>query len=464
MMKIQTFPKYTCLSEENASYLKELKDFVSQSSYLPSHHIYPPCGLLNDPNGLSYYEGEYHIFYQWYPYAPTHGMKHWAHVKGNDLRSFTWCEEGLIPDQPYETHGCYSGNAIEKDGLLYLFYTANYKTETGKIAKQALAVMDAQGHIEKYHRNPIIDGSPEGFSGEIRDPFVFMKNDTYYMLLGAKSLDNKGYFLLYQSEDILHWKYQGILDVDVDCGYMVECPAYLQVDGKDVLCYSPMGKTPEDDRYQNRFSSLYVVGTLDIEKRKFLVEYVQEIDYGFDFYAPQMFYGKHKLPLMYGWFGCGEQPLYSDQDMWKHALTLPRTLQIKENRLYAYPPEEAIDAFPTYEVSTEHIVIPGRVFHLHLKISSLSDYEIHIGEEDDYWSLSYHKETAKFVLDRSHLQIPVDEELGCKRSGTIDIDGDIECDIFVDNSFVEIFVNKGQYSFSARVFPTQTDTMITIIK
>ena len=107
----------------------------------------------------------------------------------------------------YEKNGCYSGNAIEKDGLLYLFYTANYKTENGKIPKQAVAIMDKAGNIEKYINNPIIDGAPVDMTGEIRDPFVFRKDEKYYMLLGAKSKKEKGALLLYTSEDLLQWYY-----------------------------------------------------------------------------------------------------------------------------------------------------------------------------------------------------------------------------------------------------------------
>ena len=76
----------------------------------------------------------------------------------------------LIPDQEYEKNGCYSGNSIEADGKLYLYYTANYKTEQGKIPKQAMAVMNSDGTILKSPNNPIIDEQPEGLIGEIRDP------------------------------------------------------------------------------------------------------------------------------------------------------------------------------------------------------------------------------------------------------------------------------------------------------
>ena len=84
-MKFRSFDKYTSITKENVPYLRPLSADVSQSPYRPKAHICPPCGLLNDPNGLCWYEGYYHVFYQWYPFGPSHGMKHWAHVKSKDF-------------------------------------------------------------------------------------------------------------------------------------------------------------------------------------------------------------------------------------------------------------------------------------------------------------------------------------------------------------------------------------------
>ena len=191
-MQFKQFEKYTYIQPQHHLYLEELKHFVSKSKYLPRYHIYPKCGLMNDPNGLAYFNNQYHVFYQWFPFEPNHGMKHWGHCVSDDL--VNWKEEdvALIPDQEYEKNGCYSGNAIEKDEILHLFYTANYKLENGKIPKQALAYMDKDGHITKEMTNPVIDGAPAKMTGEIRDPFVFEKNGEYYMLLGGKTQEEEG--------------------------------------------------------------------------------------------------------------------------------------------------------------------------------------------------------------------------------------------------------------------------------
>ena len=332
-MKFKKVEKYTYVEDKHKPYLKELSEFVSKSQYLPKYHIYPKSGLMNDPNGLAYFNGEYNFFYQWFPFEPTHGMKHWGHLTSKDLLTWKDKDIALTPDMEYEKNGCYSGNAIEKDGLLYLFYTANYKTENGKIPKQAVAMMDKDGNIEKHINNPIIDGAPADMTGEIRDPFVFRKDEKYYMLLGAKSKKEKGALLLYTSEDLLKWDYMGEISLPIDTGYMLECPSFIEVDGKDVMILSPMGLEKEELKYQNQFSTLYLVGKLDIENMKFDLEYMDEVDSGFDFYASQVFYGKGNKPMMVSWFGCGEQDLPTDKEMWKHGLTMPHDLKLVENRL-----------------------------------------------------------------------------------------------------------------------------------
>ena len=315
-MRLEKIEKYTYVEDKHRPYLEELSEFVSQSEYLPKYHIYPKSGLMNDPNGLAYFNGEYNFFYQWFPFEPNHGMKHWGHLTSKDL--LTWDDKyiALTPNMEYEKNGCYSGNAIEKDGLLYLFYTANYKIENGRIPKQAVAIMDKEGNIEKYINNPIIDGAPADMTGDIRDPFVFRKDEKYYMLLGAKSKKEKGALLLYTSEDLLKWDYMGEISLPIDTGYMLECPSFIEVDGKDVMILSPMGLEKEELKYQNQFSTLYLVGKLDIENMKFDLEYMDEVDSGFDFYASQVFYGKGNKPMMVSWFGCGEQDLPTDKEMW----------------------------------------------------------------------------------------------------------------------------------------------------
>ena len=86
-------------------------------------HLKAPDNWVNDPNGFIYYKGYYHIFYQYFPYAPRWGTMHWGHAVSKDL--VTWEHRGiaLFPTKKEDQNGCFSGSAIEKDGTMHLVYT-----------------------------------------------------------------------------------------------------------------------------------------------------------------------------------------------------------------------------------------------------------------------------------------------------------------------------------------------------
>ena len=93
----------------------------------PAYHMTPYVGWLNDPNGLCQIGDEYHVFYQYGPFDPTGGVKHWGHVRSRDLFHWERLPVMLYPDEPFDCHGVYSGSALVEDGMLYLYYTGNVK-------------------------------------------------------------------------------------------------------------------------------------------------------------------------------------------------------------------------------------------------------------------------------------------------------------------------------------------------
>ena len=90
----------------------------------PQLHFTAPYHWINDPNGLIYYQGYYHIFYQHFPYASKWGTMHWGHAITKDFIHYQHLPIALYPSKHYDRNGCFSGSAIEKDNKLYLYYTA----------------------------------------------------------------------------------------------------------------------------------------------------------------------------------------------------------------------------------------------------------------------------------------------------------------------------------------------------
>ena len=102
---------------------KHIKENVAKSPWRASYHIEPETGLLNDPNGFSYFNGKFQLFYQSWPFGAAHGLKQWVHTESEDLVHFTETGVKLLPDHDNDSHGAYSGSAYEIGNKLFIFYT-----------------------------------------------------------------------------------------------------------------------------------------------------------------------------------------------------------------------------------------------------------------------------------------------------------------------------------------------------
>ena len=94
-----------------------------------THHLMPPVGWLNDPNGLCWYKGRYHVFFQYSPFEANGGLKFWGHYTSEDLVDWKYEGTALYPDSPYDCHGVYSGSALAESEKLHLFFTGNVKID-----------------------------------------------------------------------------------------------------------------------------------------------------------------------------------------------------------------------------------------------------------------------------------------------------------------------------------------------
>ena len=158
-------------------------------SYRPRYHASVPKGWSNDPNGTVFYNGKAHLFYQHFPYKPEWGTMHWGHFTTNDFIKWENEPVALVPDKDYEIIcGCCSGSAIEKDGNLWLMYTAAQPERQ----RQCIAISTDGGvTFAKSADNPILTSemlSPEVTETDCRDPRLFQKDGMYYFIAGARVL------------------------------------------------------------------------------------------------------------------------------------------------------------------------------------------------------------------------------------------------------------------------------------
>ena len=158
-------------------------------SYRPTYHASIMSGWSNDPNGTIFYNGKAHLFFQHYPYKPEWGTMHWGHFVTDDFIKWEPMPVVLVPDQDYEVIcGCCSGSTIEKDGDLWLMYTAAQPERQ----RQCMAISTDGGvHFVKNKDNPILTSGMldlEVTETDCRDPRMFRKGDDYYFIAGARVL------------------------------------------------------------------------------------------------------------------------------------------------------------------------------------------------------------------------------------------------------------------------------------
>ncbi|WP_342044062.1 glycoside hydrolase family 32 protein [Bacillus sp. OTU530] len=457
--------RYRRIEEASSEEMKELTERANSCQWRQAFHIQPPTGLLNDPNGFSYYNGEYHLFYQWFPLGPVHGLKYWYHTKSKDLVHWENVGIGIQPDTEFDSHGAYSGSAIEYDGKLHILYTGNTRDENWiRHPYQCLAIMGEDGVVKKSDQ-PVIAEVPAGYTDHFRDPKVWEEEGILYTIIGAQRENETGCVLLYSSSDFRNWKLEGEIQTELEqFGYMWECPDYFELDNQGVLIFSPQGLEAEGDCYQNIYQSGYLLGgKLAVSNRLFTHGEFIELDRGFDFYAPQTMQAPDGRRILVGWMGLPEIEYPTDRNSWAHCLTLPRELSVRDGKLIQQPVKELqalrgqqSKAADTINNQTKvYTGFSGTAYEMICEFENQDavefGLELRAGKQEKT-VIKYDALQKKIVLDRTASGEEVGMLYGTTRKCSLDA-RKIKFHVFVDTSSVEIFINDGEEVFTSRIFP-----------
>lgn len=451
------------IREDVAARVEETMKLAATDRFRLSYHVGAPSGLLNDPNGLCYFKGKYHLFFQWNPFETSHGAKFWGHATSSDLLNWTLQSPALAPVEWYERNGCYSGSTVVWEDRIYALYTGNVKTEAGeRETYQCLAISEDGYHFEK--KGPIVH-VPKGYTQHFRDPKVWREQDTWYMLVGAQTEQLTGAVVLYSSVNLEDWSFRGELsaaDLSLkELGYMWECPDFIRYVDKDLLLLSPQGIEAQGIKYQNLFQAGYLVGKADLTTGHLTFDTFEELDRGFDFYAPQTYVMPDGRRLLIAWMGMSDETEASHPTVstgWVHALTLPREVVWDGHRLLQLPIRELEQLRKqcvfegTLEADSENIFLNGSdVTTLEVKIDniSLSNQEFVLTVHEAL-IVSYDRNRQQFTLKRQNVKTGEWEERNCE---LLDLE---DLRMFVDTSSVELFLNQGKETFTARFFPSET--------
>ena len=475
----------------NKEYLRKSREFEASylptidRSKLPKFHVTGELGWINDPNGFCLYQGEYHLFFQYYPYDIKWGDMHWGHVKTKDFIHWERLPIALAPDQVYDKDGCFSGSSIElPDGRHLRVYTGvcNERKRNGVVQSyqtQCLAVGDGVDY-QKYELNPVISATdlPEGGSSmDFRDPKIWKENDHYYMVVGNRSADDSGQILLFESEDAFHWNFSSIVaSCHNQFGKMWECPDLFALNGKDVLLISAQEMQSIGLEFHPGNSNLCLIGTFDREAKHLMRENIQAVDYGTDFYAPQTVATPDGRRVMIAWMQSWESSGCKLNDLpFFGQMTLPRELSVVGGRLVQNPVREIEDCRST-KVSYQNVMIgeetnlqgvKGRSIDMTLWIRPVNDknmyrhFKINVAKDGEcVTTIRVKPENNTIRVDRSRSGFPYDivniRDFPVRLRG-----GEMKLRLIMDKYSLELFVNDGEQAASFVLYTPENAASIS---
>ncbi len=452
------------------SKIEEVKNGKMRQHY----HFMPPTGWLNDPNGLIYFKNKYHFFYQFNPYSPFWDSMHWGHAISDDMLHWEHLPVALAPSEEYDDYqkgGCFSGSAIEHDDKLFLVYTGSVSNGNGDKQVQCVAYSEDGINFEKYSGNPVLT-APQGIPDNMfRDPKVWKHQDTYYMVCGAGSED-KGKALLYKSKDMLNWTFFNVLaESRGEYGYMWECPDFYQLGDKFVLTFSPMGLGSR--------IAVYMVGDFDYSTGKFMIETTDEIDWGFDFYAPQSFLAPNNRRITVGWSNSWKwMPHWQDwgptyKEGWCGSFNIPREVRLTENNKLQFIPINEIESIRENEYKVSTLIIndtnteiqtnTGNIFELKFEIDLANTTADKM--ELDLRSDGTMMTKCTFDFKKSEMSVDRNNADGWSKGTTKSVmflkgRQSLDVHILSDKSSLEIFTNNYTNNHSVNVYPKENQNKI----
>ena len=439
-----------------------------QDDYYPQFHLAAAAGWINDPNGLVYINGFYQAFYQHHPYDQNWGPMHWGHATSRDLAHWQHQPIALAPGESYDKDGCFSGCAVDDNGVLTLLYTGHVwlgKEGDDDQVREVQCLATSEDGVNFVKHGPVLL-PPEGIQ-HFRDPKVWRAADCWWMVVGAKE-NGLGQARLYRSNDLRDWQFDRVLAgaQSPHQGYMWECPDFFPLGEKQVLLFSPQGLTAQGYRNRNRFQSGYLLGHWRPDEDFSVTQSFCELDGGHDFYAPQTFTAADGRRMLFAWMDMWESPMPSKPHGWAGALTLPRELTLScEGNVLMNPARELTalrgeqQSFDAVSVRNQRQVLTDGVQELALTLnvaaSDAERYGIVIGTAA---RLYVDNQTHRLVLER----FSEDPGLcGCRSVPLPEADI-LSLRVFIDRSSLEVFVNHGEACLTSRIYPTDGQRSVTL--
>ena len=329
------WPSLSCAQDPSES---SLEARLAADPMRPQFHLLPAKNWMNDPNGPIYFNGWYHMFFQYNPFAAVWGDMSWNHAISADMLHWKHLPIAMepTPGGP-DSFGCFSGSAIAMDKRVYVVYTgtkestpelATIRDGSNKIQESQCLAWSDDPDLLTWTKDPqpIVPLPPQGLEiTGFRDPSAWKQGDWYYMTVGSGIAKVGGCVLLYRSRDLRHWEYLHELTSGqwngkptanpCDDGEMWECPEFFPLDGGHLLIYSTLGKV------------FWQSGDLDELSMKFTPEKTGLLDLD-AFYAPKTQLDGQGRRILWGWIPERRSDTATRTTGWSGMMSLPRVMSL----------------------------------------------------------------------------------------------------------------------------------------
>lgn len=451
-----------------------MEQLLSPPALRPKLHFSPQTGWMNDPNGLLYHQGLYHLFYQYDPDNVVPVSMHWGHAVSRDLIHWEEAPVALYPD---ENGTIYSGSMVvdesnvsglgsEETPPLLALFTYHKESDAGYAQSQGIAYScDQAVHFKKYPHNPILTYPNKDF----RDPMVFFHKESQkwvMLLVAGRSV------LFYASADLLQWQQVGHFlpeDTPAADSEIWECPCLFACDDPDghkTWCLLVSVFTAEGERYGMRYFTGAFDGMTFIPETPW--DDVRMLDAGWDYYAGAIFNGTEDRTIMMAWIGCWYYARKTPCAGFRGYMGLPRELYLAPSEKGAvlaqrFAPEVAAlfsDAESYQEM--EHLALPSGGCRICLTLPEVSQ-EICLHNETEALKLILDAEQKTLCFDRSPCGgHDFGEHEGRVFSLPYSGRGVLDLDMVLDCSSLELLADGGRGACTVQYFTQNPLTALTL--
>jgi beta-fructofuranosidase len=306
----------------------------------PQFHLLPAKNWMNDPNAPIFWQGRYHMFFQYNPGAAVWGDMHWAHAVSDDMVHWRNLPVALSPTPGWDdADGCFTGSAVDDHGVATILYTgvksaakehATLRDGVHNYREVQCLATSADPDLRTWdkYKQPVIQPPNDPALAGFRDPFLWRQDDNWILGVGSGHYKQGGCVLLYRSKDLRNWEPLHELASGhwtekesvnpVDSGEMWECPDFFPLGKKHVLLYSTAG------------SVIWESGELDPKELKFHSQRRGVLDHG-AYYAQKTQLDADGNRILWGWIP-EKRP---DSELivagWAGCMALPRVLSLSSD-------------------------------------------------------------------------------------------------------------------------------------